>query len=674
MERTRLATLLDRAALFLIAFQIVVRLCVSSAGAPGGANLLIHAWAWLAALAWFAARALDGRWTPFLSGVELPLALFAAVALFSLTRASYLYSAIDGASAFVTYALLVPLCAHLFAGRRGALLGLLVAGLAALALHGVLQHFWVLPVMKQALVGNPLVTPEMMTRVETGEPWATFLYPNSFAGFIVLLLPVAAGVLIDTPHRPTRLICLVAIVLGAMALAFTGAKAAWVASAVGAVAFAALCTRRRDVIIGCAVAGVLVIALLGPRFMQTQSMKIRAAYWSAAWRMKSEAALGIGLNNFQEHYYRYRDERQFEVQKAHNDYLQIFIEMGIVGLLAYLAFLGMTVRAAAREVPEPAADALPAWLLPAGAATGLVVAVLWLDRFKEIDGWPILVLLVGGAWLTGVAMIKATPGFATRMGLLAGFLAGCVHSTADFDLYEYGTGATFFIVAGLLATGRPREQGAKSATIAALACAMLVLLAAAWAPAFLQGEQLRDDRKYADAVAANPHDAENWAALADERAAKGDLAGADQAFAEAMARRPHHSPYAFRRAAMFDRLERYTDALPHYERALALFPTRAANHYALARVLDRLGRVDHALEHYGRALELERTGDNEHVWLTPPQRLRALARIGDHVRLLSVLKQLTPEDLDQVRTRMGPDYDSLTRHVIDRAVAEAKSR
>jgi len=625
--------LLERAALFLAAFQIVLRFCIN-AGSGWGANLFVHATLWAAAALWLASRALEGRWTMRLSGVEIPLTALLALSCASIPRASYTRSAIEGAGAFATYALLVPLCASLFAGRRALLLRLLLASLAALSLYAVLQRFWILPEIDR--MSGAQQPEEIRTRLRSGEIWATFFYPNSFAGFLVLLVPLAAGAAVDAKGA-TRAACGAIAALGALCLAFTGSLGAWIAAAGGAVLFAALLSRRRAVLVAVAAAGVVAAVVLVPRVLRHHSMEIRATYWSAAAKIAAERpVLGVGLNNFREHYYLHRDARQYETAQVHNDYLQILVELGALGLLAFLAFLAMTVRASMRaDEPPGASDGVGP--MAAGVAVAVVGAAALHGVFADV-AWGLVVPMVLAAWVVTFAKLHASPGPAARFGLLAGLASFCVHSMVDFNLYDYGAGAALFLAAALLAPGRPVELGRPSAPAAAAACALVALGALAIAP----------DRTLD----------------ADHRAAQGDIDGA-------IALRPQHAPYHFQAGTVHARSGNHAEAAAAFGRAVQLYPTRAGNHAALARALDRIDRRDDALHHYRHALELERRADIERLRLEPPDKIRALARLGDHDALVALMRAYRRDLLPQIPAQLGDDYDALTKPAIDRAIAAA---
>jgi O-antigen ligase len=69
----------------------------------------------------------------------------------------------------------------------------------------------------------------------------------------------------------------------------------------------------------------------------------RMAHWQAGWRMfEDHPVLGVGAGNFNARYpdYYVREEFRFSQGHAHNVYIHILAESGLLGLLLYLTVLG----------------------------------------------------------------------------------------------------------------------------------------------------------------------------------------------------------------------------------------------------------------------------------------------------------------------------------------------
>ncbi len=68
------------------------------------------------------------------------------------------------------------------------------------------------------------------------------------------------------------------------------------------------------------------------------SSRVRLQYWQAGLEMiKEKPLLGFGLGSFGRVYGKYKLPEAEETQMAHNNFLQIWTELGIVGFLIFLS-------------------------------------------------------------------------------------------------------------------------------------------------------------------------------------------------------------------------------------------------------------------------------------------------------------------------------------------------
>lgn len=155
----------------------------------------------------------------------------------------------------------------------------------------------------------------------------------------------------------------------------------------------------------------LLLFLEGDRLWATLTLadlasRDRATMWNTAWAMiGSKPWLGLGYNTFMANYGNFASDRNVWPAYAHNCYLQIAAETGVVGLSAFAAFLVLAIRLWWRALQSSA-----------GLSDG--------DRFSHT-------LLAG---------------------LVAGLIAFLVQSTFDTNLYALRQAVLFWSLAGA-ATG-----------------------------------------------------------------------------------------------------------------------------------------------------------------------------------------------------------------------------
>jgi len=199
-----------------------------------------------------------------------------------------------------------------------------------------------------------VVNHEFKRRLARGRAQSLYGSPNSFAGAILLALPVALYVLTRVSRHwrsPFRWLPSTAFgALAALCLYWSGSKAGWLIALVmlGAVFLNLDWPRRWKLAI---TAGVLACGLAAFAFKYQDyfaggatSLGARFGYWRAAWATtQSHPFTGTGPGTFQTAYTKYRKipkNRKMEPTKlVHNDYLQQASDSGLPGFVIYTTFI-----------------------------------------------------------------------------------------------------------------------------------------------------------------------------------------------------------------------------------------------------------------------------------------------------------------------------------------------
>ena len=182
---------------------------------------------------------------------------------------------------------------------------------------------------------------------------ASFEDPNYYASLLTLaLLPSVALMLHDLRRNAWLLLPAGAAFLG---LAFSLSRGAMLGAAVGLLLLLAWRRARRVALLGAAVLTVVTLAganpLVSSEYFSTVQERLstisdptresrRPQIWAAAIDMASEHPFfGVGMNQFEfEAAERTLYERGDPVENAHNIYLSLAAETGLIGLGAFLAF------------------------------------------------------------------------------------------------------------------------------------------------------------------------------------------------------------------------------------------------------------------------------------------------------------------------------------------------
>jgi O-antigen ligase len=314
-------------------------------------------------------------------------------------------AAIDPAASLPKLVILLAAVALFFAVRQvcrtrreltvavaGALVGLLLAGA-----YGLVQH----------ATGGTTTSFELDGSV-IGRVQGAFVHPNKYGVYLATLIPLAASFALAR-RSPTRLRWLGAgaLALAVPALAFSFSRGAMVGLAVGSLIWLAVVRPRVAPVAALAVIAAAVILAPGTlkeRFEPEGTegdIAVRRDIWGAALDIYSDhPLLGAGVNNFRVAYAELPSTLDSASQRrllyvdaaaasaipyhAHNVYLNVLAEEGIVGLAAFLlvalAALGVLYRAS--RVRDPVSRAVGLGI-GAGAMTWAVRSFVDVALFEE---------------------------------------------------------------------------------------------------------------------------------------------------------------------------------------------------------------------------------------------------------------------------------------------------
>lgn len=181
--------------------------------------------------------------------------------------------------------------------------------------------------------------------------------------FSGMLLPIALMFLVLWLHEPRRWIFAAGTLLTTAALWLTLTRSAWFGWL--AAVFVLLIAKRPRWIVFAAPLLVLFIAFmplsLFSRLISTFDTKQssnfdRIRMWEGGIEIiKDYPILGVGPANVKEVYplYRQHDAPRFRIPHLHNNVIQLWAERGVLGLAAYLLWLGLFVRECIRGWKGP---------------------------------------------------------------------------------------------------------------------------------------------------------------------------------------------------------------------------------------------------------------------------------------------------------------------------------
>lgn len=508
---------IDVLVLFFLSLYAVVRPLVPPPDAAGmGIHVLLQVLIATALLMWVLRTNLQGGFAGVACGAEWALGAWILLGAVSAVMSvepfrSYLQLA-NWAGDLAAFWLAMQY-ARTAAGARLLLRIALATGLVA-ALYGLYQYGWGFQQMRDSPETaqwlrrlTPAERIDAEARLGSNRIFSTFVLPNSLAGYLGLLIPVALATAMGRmdgvkPRRRRTARAAAIVVAHALLLAFalTGSKGAALALGAslacglaihggplarrypGAVAKAALTLALGAIVFAGTAWRVGPLAhvrdALGDVFPTTailgKTARFRLGYWDAAVRIAADhPVLGVGPDQFRSHYHAYRAPTASEVRHTHNDYLQLACELGIPGVALYLAGIVLVARCLWRPPPAPEGDPAvseavvepttrrvldfaPAFAFAGGVCGfGLLYAMdPSFDAPTPAPGDPgnyeaAFHLVAGFVWLVAAMFLRPEPGPGLAWGLGAGLLAHALHGAVDFDLYVPQVSAQAALLAGV---------------------------------------------------------------------------------------------------------------------------------------------------------------------------------------------------------------------------------
>jgi len=174
---------------------------------------------------------------------------------------------------------------------------------------------------------------------------ATLTHPNAYAFYLVMITVLSASLFFQAKSGTHRSVLFALIALLLVSLVFTYTRSAWIGLALAVLSMAILKNRKLLIVAPLAFYGlILAFPFISLRFDALFNAEL-FRYTSLAWRIKiwsaslpyffSHPLFGNGFGTFQLIGYQIDDW----FAAAHNDYLRLLVETGIVGFSGYLILL-----------------------------------------------------------------------------------------------------------------------------------------------------------------------------------------------------------------------------------------------------------------------------------------------------------------------------------------------
>lgn len=396
--------------------------------------------------------------------------------IFSMVVAISISSSLKEISKWVEFLVLLLLGSQYIRTRRQVwtLVVLICIGGITQALFGYVQAFF-------------NIGPDTFIRDASLRVYGTFGQPNPYAGYINIPLSIALALMVLGGNWATRIRAGITVLILAGAEYLTQSRGGEIAIAVVVLFLFLAAIPRSRILLGLlALAGLGIIALflaglLPEHFLtpilqklgltqisltapspQDTSTAERLAHWIAGLRMfVAHPIIGTGIGNYPDAYPQYFIAIWTNpLGHAHNYYINIAAETGLIGLIAFLLFLFATFLVGGRAYQRIRQKYIEAqaesrqqevWHRPLFSMEGFL-RTAWgrvgAGVERSVEGTLVVARggdiapLKGGAHLAHArlvriqSLVRITNDRALAIGLLAALISVCVHNLVD-DLYVH---------------------------------------------------------------------------------------------------------------------------------------------------------------------------------------------------------------------------------------------
>lgn len=316
----------------------------------------------------YSAAILSGKIRYRSTGLELPGVLFLLVAGISTAFSSSPYRSCIVFLQYLYYFSLFFLVNQSLAAEKKAvnaqtiLVAIILTTGALISLYGIQQYLWGLKDTLRYLTEKGIVNslpPELLARIYSNRAFATFVYPNIFAAFLIALVFVTLFSLLPGHFNQwfknkeriktvagLLLLCLFGVTL-MMTKSGAGIMTLMVVSLIclSSLWASRIVPAKKKALPFLILIGGFILVFWGLTTLKivphhkVVSLTDRFFYWRSSLNITRERPLlGFGPGSFGVHYARFKLPRAMETQHSHSTFFEILPEEGILGVITFFWF------------------------------------------------------------------------------------------------------------------------------------------------------------------------------------------------------------------------------------------------------------------------------------------------------------------------------------------------
>jgi O-antigen ligase len=350
--------------------------------------------------------------------------VFVLILILSHNTSIYAHGSLKFSSYWITLVLLTWIVSdYIWSERQLRVFAWLITGLAgALSAYGLLQivtFFNSLPDLETAEKLLPVTGSYVELVFLQKRIFATFVLPTSFSVFLAVSLPFSISLVLSEKKRWRRFLAMAIVALSLAALVQTKSHGGLAALGVGALVVLAIVFRRRGwpwvkiavaftMILLAVIALIVLVGVIRDNFLWDLShtnspIKLRWHLWMAASQIFSLNTLsGVGSGNFSIALFPYVGELVRPTKFAHNTYLQLAAEWGVIGAILCALIVLLLIRRITSRINN-SEEKLSSVSLALMVSTCIYLAANGIEIVSYFQSLGIL-----GAVLIGLMLRKAT--------------------------------------------------------------------------------------------------------------------------------------------------------------------------------------------------------------------------------------------------------------------------
>lgn len=270
--------------------------------------------------------------------INYPLALFLTALLISISFSINKMNSLQEAYKYLSGLLVLTAAASLNNGGKKALLQTILLAGSLICLLAIYQYLFGFQHLLGYLLNKGDASPFTWDYITRKRAFLPFITPNLLGGYLAMLIPLA----LMNKYRVFLLTLL------SIALFLTQSLGALLSVSLALLLYlylqGTLNKKKMICLAGLLLTTGLILILrsisqkhyLQPNFSATMRME----YWKDTWEIiKASPLTGVGIGNFDLPQVRY----------AHNSYLQIWAEMGVMGIFSFIWLVFSVLKASARH-------------------------------------------------------------------------------------------------------------------------------------------------------------------------------------------------------------------------------------------------------------------------------------------------------------------------------------